>query len=84
MPEVIKTGMINVVVGIVAGVCAVLITTGSYKHKVDINTKAVCSHEKRLNVNENNITGLKHDVIGNQKLLSEMRSDIKELLRRSE
>lgn len=80
----IKSGAIGAIVGMVVAFATVFITTGSYKEKIDTNYVTIKNHEIRLDAHDNQITGIQHDAENLEDLVTEVRADIKTLLKRTE
>ena len=84
MSEKIKSSLFGAVLGAGVTFATIFITTGSYKHKVDTNCRIVLDHESRIDIHESRLTGVELEVKDNKEMLSEVRADIKTLLRRTE
>lgn len=84
MSEKIKCGSVGVIIGAVVTFATIMISTGSYKEKVDTTATTVGQHETRLNGHDVQISSIESRVETNNELLKEVRSDIKELLKRTE
>jgi len=84
MPERIKTGIIGSAFGAAIAFATILIGTGSYKKQVETNTKNIDRNSITLINHESRLTGEEHDADSRDKMLAEMRGDIKTLLSRTE
>jgi outer membrane murein-binding lipoprotein Lpp len=84
MSEKIKCGSVGVIIGAVVTFATIMITTGSYKEKVDTTATTVGQHETRLNSHDVQISSIYARMQTLDELLKEVRSDIKELLKRTE
>lgn len=80
----ITCGTIGAIGGAALTFAAILLTTGSYKEKVDTTAKTVVLHEGRLTQHDGELSSLKAKVDSNAEMLREVRADIKELLKRTE
>lgn len=84
MAKDIKSGFIGILIGAVLTFGTIALTTGAYKQKVDDNCHKISSVDARLNITEGDVRVLSSQVATADAMLMEVRSDVKELLKRTE